>query len=476
MIISLEIDSTISFDLEKCISILNSICTEIKFKKLKRRTVKQLSSEYIDLEQEYERIQKKFSKQKPDLCIYATEREYEDNFFWYCLDNVSVFSIAHWEHYTSLAKENGFFWGIAYIISDHLSSRELRHDESTGCLSDYLWNKTDIDRCMKTAHLCDKCHKVLEKSIKGDSEKTAIFSDMVSILDLIASTSRWGKSVFYSLENKTIGALNPSTFEDAVADYYRSIDAKVEQDVSLAGFQVDVVVTETTMSGEEIRSAIECKFYSGKVGNRIVNDFARIVATMKESGLIDRGTMVAYSGFSKDAKLAAKHSGIKLLHYKDIAAKHSEFLGSSSASVESTVETSESSLAKETPSTDVFVVMPFSAYLDDHFFFGIRGAVDSCGLNCERGDEMHFTGDIVQEIYNKIKNARIIIAEVTEHNANVYYELGFAHALQKPVILLTGDISKAPFDISGFNHIAYNNIKDLKTKLTDRLSAILGSC
>jgi len=117
--------------------------------------------------------------------------------------------------------------------------------------------------------------------------------------------------------------------------------------------------------------------------------------------------------------------------------------------------------------------MPFSSDYDDIFFYGIMGAIKTFGAICIRADNIEFTGDILQQIYNSIYQSKLIIAEVTEQNANVFYELGYAHALKKPVILITKDVSKSPFDISGFNHIIYQNIKDLQTKLEARLKALL---
>jgi nucleoside 2-deoxyribosyltransferase len=90
-------------------------------------------------------------------------------------------------------------------------------------------------------------------------------------------------------------------------------------------------------------------------------------------------------------------------------------------------------------------------------------------------DEIEFVGGILDKIYNSIVNSKIIIAEVSSLNPNVYYELGYAHALNKPVILITKDISSAPFDLRNYNHIVYKNIVDLREKLKRRLGVLLGS-
>jgi nucleoside 2-deoxyribosyltransferase len=77
------------------------------------------------------------------------------------------------------------------------------------------------------------------------------------------------------------------------------------------------------------------------------------------------------------------------------------------------------------------------------------------------------------KIYDSIKTSRIVVAEVSRINANVYYELGYAHAREKPTILITKNIKSSPFDTKGFNHIIYTNIVDLKKQLKDTLKAIL---
>jgi len=79
---------------------------------------------------------------------------------------------------------------------------------------------------------------------------------------------------------------------------------------------------------------------------------------------------------------------------------------------------------------------------------------------------------ILEKIFDSIKRADVVVAEVSTPNANVYYEVGFAHALGKPVILLTRDVSKAPFDLRNHKHIVYANIVDLRKQLARMLTHI----
>ena len=70
-------------------------------------------------------------------------------------------------------------------------------------------------------------------------------------------------------------------------------------------------------------------------------------------------------------------------------------------------------------------------------------------------------GIILQDIIRSIVTSDVIVAEVTPANPNVFYELGYAHAIEKPTILLaekpTDSGRHLPFDISGFRVIFYDN-------------------
>ena len=94
-------------------------------------------------------------------------------------------------------------------------------------------------------------------------------------------------------------------FERDVAAIYRALGSAVQQDVVLAGNQIDVFVQEKTSSGSLVRTAIECKAYSKPIGLEIINQFASLVSLLKERKLIDRGAIVTTEGFTKQAREAA---------------------------------------------------------------------------------------------------------------------------------------------------------------------------
>ena len=70
---------------------------------------------------------------------------------------------------------------------------------------------------------------------------------------------------------------------------------------------------------------------------------------------------------------------------------------------------------------------------------------------------MNRPGIIFQDIQRKIEDANVVIAEITAPIQNVYYEVGYAHALNKPTILLAQRGRELPFDIRSYRVIFYDD-------------------
>ncbi len=122
------------------------------------------------------------------------------------------------------------------------------------------------------------------------------------------------------------------------------------------------------------------------------------------------------------------------------------------------------------PKIFVFVLMPFSDDFDDVYQLGIKEACKECGVYCERVDEQIYTENMIERIYNQIAKADFLIADMSNRNPNVFYEVGYAHALGKNVILLTQNSKDIPFDFKHFPHIIYNNkITVLKEQLIPKV-------
>jgi hypothetical protein len=117
-----------------------------------------------------------------------------------------------------------------------------------------------------------------------------------------------------------------------------------------------------------------------------------------------------------------------------------------------------------------FVVMSFDPTFRDVYELGIKPACTDARVACERVDEQLFLQNILQKVYGEIRNADLIIGEMTGRNPNVFYEVGYAHGMGKPVILLTRTSDDIPFDLRQYPHIVYGgSITDLKKRLSEKV-------
>lgn len=119
-----------------------------------------------------------------------------------------------------------------------------------------------------------------------------------------------------------------------------------------------------------------------------------------------------------------------------------------------------------------FVAMPFAPELDDAFHYGIAGPVTRAGLLCERVDQAVFTGLIIERIRERIDSARVVIADLSLANPNVYLEVGYAWGRARPTILLVRDVKELRFDVQGTRCLVYANIRQLEDLLTRELAAL----
>lgn len=122
------------------------------------------------------------------------------------------------------------------------------------------------------------------------------------------------------------------------------------------------------------------------------------------------------------------------------------------------------------PRPFAFILMPFDHAFDDVYQLGIKPACQDAGAYCERVDEQMYDGNILERVYNQIAKADILVADMTGRNPNVFYETGYAHALDKQVILLTQNAADIPFDLIHYPHIVYGGrIVELKAQLEKRV-------
>jgi hypothetical protein len=117
----------------------------------------------------------------------------------------------------------------------------------------------------------------------------------------------------------------------------------------------------------------------------------------------------------------------------------------------------------------VFVVMEFSEPYQQLYDEVIQPVVKSFKLSAYHVGEVFGPGIILQDIVQGIVESEVVIADITPVNQNVFYELGYAHALGKPTVLLAERGKKLPFDVSGYRVLIYDNTIAGKRQVEDGL-------
>lgn len=125
-----------------------------------------------------------------------------------------------------------------------------------------------------------------------------------------------------------------------------------------------------------------------------------------------------------------------------------------------------------------FVISPFGQPFDEYYEKIYKPAIEQADLQAVRADEIYGTGAIIEDIFDQIVSAKMVICEATGKNPNVNYELGVAHALQKPAIIVTQSTDDVPFDYRHLRVITYDQTKvhwadELQSAILKTILAVL---
>ncbi|WHY75720.1 hypothetical protein QNH20_16505 [Neobacillus sp. WH10] len=120
----------------------------------------------------------------------------------------------------------------------------------------------------------------------------------------------------------------------------------------------------------------------------------------------------------------------------------------------------------------VFVLTPFHKEMEETFEV-IRQICNRVGLRGQRSDEFVDFNEIFPQIVKMIATSRLIIANLDGRNPNVFYELGIAHAMGKPTIMIAKSLNEVPFDLQSKTVIIYKDYDELKERLSIAMTKLI---
>lgn len=106
---------------------------------------------------------------------------------------------------------------------------------------------------------------------------------------------------------------------------------------------------------------------------------------------------------------------------------------------------------------DIFVLMSFQPEFRAAYDVHIVNVASALNLVAKRADDFFGAHHIMTDVWEAINAARILIADCTGRNPNVFYEIGVAHTLGRTVILITQSKDDVPFDLQSIRYILYEN-------------------
>ena len=126
----------------------------------------------------------------------------------------------------------------------------------------------------------------------------------------------------------------------------------------------------------------------------------------------------------------------------------------------------------------VAVMMPFDAKFAA-VYDTLRGAASDAGLRCQRADDIWKNEHILDDVLELIWTARVVVADLTDRNANVFYETGIAHTIGRDVVLTTQNMEHVPFDLRSIRALTYypnqEGLAALRSGLTTRLETLISA-
>jgi len=199
----------LNLEIDRLVFYLNSICEGIYFSNLA------FSSYLTDREVSYPnsftsilgKLDKSFDEY--EYVLYLTDKQYDNNYYYDELESIIIISFANWRTYTTLPKNNGFIYFICSLFSETIDETE-RHYVNTGCIYDFLVDKTGIDTGMKKASICPDCYQRIANN-KTEPQDLVILHNLNNLMKELSNSSVWGQDIVVYWSSKIQAKQNSKT-------------------------------------------------------------------------------------------------------------------------------------------------------------------------------------------------------------------------------------------------------------------------
>jgi Nucleoside 2-deoxyribosyltransferase len=193
--------------------------------------------------------------------------------------------------------------------------------------------------------------------------------------------------------------------------------------------------------------------------------------------LHDEGTVLGMgpAGFSEEVRLGAPDALGEIDQALDDVLRRLGVLRAEAEAAGDLAEPTQRTVGDAVPvrPSTAFIMMmmdPGDPTLED-----VKGTIQeefAAGIRAIRADDIEHSGEITHRILDEIKSAEFLIADLTGARPSVYYEIGYAHALGRRVILYRRKNERLHFDLAVHNCPEYNNLTDLRDKLRRRIATL----
>ncbi len=240
-------ENNVDVNLDRLITYLNERCKSIRFNSAPFPIT--LEDKVITSPESYTKLDKKILEQcKNDFqTLIFTLKPYSNNYFWQPIDHYNIISFFNWKNLSKLSMNNGVAYFLAAILAQQIDI-SVRHYKNTGCIYDFLKDKTGIDNVMRYGHMCPNCLERI-KTLRFDKEKEALIIDLTNILNDLSTASKWNEDLvdyWIRMKNSDIIDIETKGIEKAIelALMCKSEDERPRPKVGAVIIKNNVIVCE----------------------------------------------------------------------------------------------------------------------------------------------------------------------------------------------------------------------------------------